>query len=372
LIKKILLRGLLLAAVLYALWLAVLILRFPIPSQPPPEGIEGELRGAYHIHSTFSDGKKDVDGIVRCAQEAGLDFVILVDHGRPNHDVLACQGRRGGLLVLAGSELSVSRGHLVGMGISGHEGFFPQEAEGAAYAIRAASGFSVIAHPYSRVPWSWGEDVGYSGMEIISAYSAVGDKPLRILPYLPVFPLKPHTVMLRMLRRPEANLGKWDRLTEDSEIYGYYSVDAHLLYRPLLSLLNLHVLLDPVPGEGFGEARARIFKALREGRFFNSVNAAAYAGGFRFYAEGQSGRIGMGEVRKWGEAISLHVEAPFRRPLRLVLLRNGGIVGETTEGRLTHRVDAPGVYRVEVYLNGRSPLRREVPWILSNPIFVRK
>ena len=32
----------------------------------------------------------------------------------------------------------------------------------------------------------------------------------------------------------------------------------------------------------------------------------------------------------------------------------------------------PGVYRVEVYLQEKSPLRPEVPWIISNPIWVEK
>jgi len=32
----------------------------------------------------------------------------------------------------------------------------------------------------------------------------------------------------------------------------------------------------------------------------------------------------------------------------------------------------PGVYRVEICLRGGSPLARDFPWIISNPIFIRE
>lgn len=371
-IKKILLRGVLFLAVLYCIWLAAGILRYPASSGIRLGRQGNEWRGAYHIHSSLSDGKKTVEEIVSEAQRASLDFIILVDHGSPNRETLDAQGRAGDLFVLAGSELSVSRGHLVGLDISDYEGVFPQNAEGAAYAIRAASGFSVIAHPYSRVPWSWGENVGYSGIEIVSAYSAVGKNPVLALPYLPALLIKPRFALLRLLRRPEANLRKWDRLARSAPIYGYFGLDAHLLYRPLLSFLNLHVLFDQSPGDDFFEAGARIFSALRRGRFYNGVDAAAPAGGFRFHGSGKAGRIRMGEELDWEEGMTLHVKAPFDRRSRIELLRNGRIIEETKDRALAFAVRQPGVYRVEVYLEGGTPLPKDVPWIVSNPIFIRK
>jgi len=371
-IRKFILRGILFLAILYCLWLTVGILRYKSPSLKPSARLGKEMRGTYHIHSSLSDGKKSVEEIAAEAQRASLDFIILVDHGSPNRESLDAQGKAGDLLILAGSELSVSRGHLVGLDISDYAGVFPQDAEAAAYAIRAASGFSVIAHPYSRVPWSWGEHVGYSGMEIVSAYSALRKKPARALLFLPAFVFKPHFVLLRLLKRPEANLRKWDSLARNAPIYGYFGVDAHLLYRPLLSFLNLHVLLDQAPGEKFLEARSQIFSSLREGRFYNSVNAAAPAGGFRFHGSRKAGLIRMGEELDWEEGLALQVEAPFDRRFRIELLRNGRTVGETRDRELAHAVRQPGVYRVEVYLEGGTPLPKDVPWIVSNPIFVRK
>lgn len=370
--KKIFLRSIGILLILYTVWLAQGILRFNPLRQPSPADGLVELRGAYHIHSTFSDGKKSVEEIILTAQRNSLDFIILVDHGRPNTDVLKCQGRYNDLLVLAGSELSVSRGHLVGLGIDDFKGEFSQQAENAAYGIQAASGFSVIAHPYSRVPWSWGENVGYSGLEILSAYSAVEKNLVRALPFLPAFPFRPHYVLLRILDRPDANFRKWDSLAQKAPVYGYFSVDAHMLYRPLLSFLNLVVQLEEAPSKVFPEARAQIFNALRRGRFYNVIHAAAAAGGFRFQGSGKAGRFDMGAQIKWEKGMSLHVQAPFLRTGRVLLLHNGNPIQETREKKMSYSVGDSGVYRVEIYLKGYSPLPKNVPWIVSNPIFIRK
>ena len=39
------------------------------------------VRGAYHVHSSRSDGTGTVDEIAAAAARAGLQFVIITDHG---------------------------------------------------------------------------------------------------------------------------------------------------------------------------------------------------------------------------------------------------------------------------------------------------
>ena len=46
---------------------------------PAPAG--AVVRGAYHIHSQRSDGSGTVDSIAAAAARAGLQFIILTDHG---------------------------------------------------------------------------------------------------------------------------------------------------------------------------------------------------------------------------------------------------------------------------------------------------
>jgi hypothetical protein len=209
-------------------------------------------------------------------------------------------------------------------------------------------------------------------MEILSAHSAVEKNIRRALPYLPVFPFKPNYILLRLLNRPEKNFRKWDSLGLRTPLYGYFSVDAHLLYRPLLSLLNLFVLMDRPVSENFPTARDQVFDALRLGRFYNAVNGAAAAGGFRFYALRETRRFEMGEESLHGGDVTLHVDAPLNRPRTIRLIHNGLPIRQTDTEVLRHIVRDIGVYRVEVYLKGSSPLAENVPWIVSNPIFIRK
>lgn len=39
-----------------------------------------DYKGACHIHTEYSEGSIPVSEVIKSAQEAGLDFVILSDH----------------------------------------------------------------------------------------------------------------------------------------------------------------------------------------------------------------------------------------------------------------------------------------------------
>jgi len=407
-LKRAIGRGLLVAAAVYVAWLGVQIAAYRVwRAADPAEGtgipdIAGgqplyEVEGVYHVHSKNSDGFGTVDHIARAASRAGLDFCILTDHGRPNRASLAAQGWRDGVLVLAGSELSVNRGHLVGMGFrllpDGRAGAsqpdFSHRAEDAVQEIRARGGLAVIAHPYSKVRWTWGEASDYAGLEIINADTMVKDNLRRLIPYLPALLIRPGLPLLKALDPPDAETRKWDERGAGARVFGYFSADAHLFYRPLFGFLHLHVLLDaplPRPGEDFDAAFDRIFAALREGRFYNAVEAAAEADGFRFEVRTAEGaRFRMGAEAEIDRAFFAGPDgvAPFRAPVLAVdapfpfrhairLLRDGAVVDEAGAGRtLVYRVPEPGTYRVEVYLKARSPLGHDVPWIVSNPITLR-
>ena len=55
---------------------------------------------------------------------------------------------------------------------------------------------------------------------------------------------------------------------------------------------------------------------------------------------------------------------------RMDLKRNGEVVSSTKENELRVASPEPGVYRVEVYLEDHPLLAGDVPWILSNPLFI--
>ncbi len=370
--KKIFLFTLLILIFLYLCWLGFHLIRFKTYKGYPQEDSSLEIEGAYHIHSVFSDGRKSVEDIAMLAAQASLDFIILTDHGRPNYESLASQGWKEDVLVLAGSELSVSRGHLVGLGFTSPPRPFSQNAEQAVYEIGSQGGFSIISHPYSKVRWSWGEFIDYSGVDIMNGDTMLKLNFLSSLPYLPALLLKPEFTLLKMLDSPQRNLKKWDELNRIHPIYGYFSVDAHLLYRPLLSLFRLHLLLGKPLSTDFKTARSQVYEALKRGRFYNTIDAAAQGEGFRFWGKQGEKTIPMGSVAELTTPVRLHIEAPFPFRKEIHIIRGGKNILRSQEEALFYSAQEPGIYRVEIFLKERTPLGKDIPWIVSNPIFLKE
>lgn len=357
---------------LYVVWLGFHLLRFQTYEGDLSKGSELDIQGAYHIHTVFSDGQKTIDEISELAAKTALDFIIITDHGNPNRESLAEQGWKAGVLVLVGSELSTNRGHLVALGFTPPDQPFSRVAERAVEEITSAGGMSIIAHPYSKVRWTWGPQAAYSGIEILNSYSPLHRKFVSTIPYLPTLLVRPEYWLLKILDAPAANLKKWDELNSTHPVYGFFSTDAHLLYRPLLPFFRLHLRLRQPLSSSFEKARDQVLRALKKGRFYCAVDAAAEANGFRFWAETEGGNIPMGARTKFRTPLRLRIKAPFPFAKESRLIHNGENIKSSRKNNFTHEVTEPGLYRVEVYLRERSPLGKDVPWIISNPIFLRR
>jgi len=370
--KKKILLSILALFLLYIILLSFNLLRFKTYKAPESKSSPLEIEGVFHIHTAFSDGRKSLDEIAKLASQADLDFIILTDHGNPNYESYSSQSWKEGVLVLAGSELSVSRGHLVALDFERPSRNFSQNAEDAFYEIKAGGGFTIISHPYSKTQWSWGKFIEYSGIEIINGDTALKKNIIASIPSFPALLIKPEYALLKMLDRPYRNLRKWDELNNLHPIYGYFSLDAHLLYRPGLNLLRLHLLLQTPLSEDFDTAQHQVFEALRKGRFYNSVHAAAYAYGFRFNGEEGGKTIQMGSTALLDSAVTLHIKAPFPFAKEIHLVHNGKKIFSSDEESISYEAAHPGIYRIEVYLTERSPLGKNIPWIVSNPIFLRE
>ena len=356
--KKIL-RIFLILVMIYTMWLGIGILSYKQHDSTPIQDSLHEVQGVYHIHTTLSDGTKTPVEIAKIASSASNDFIILTDHGNPNFESLSAEGWKESVLVLAGSELSTSRGHLVALDFDLPKSNFFQNADRAAYQVQRLNGFSIIAHPYSKIQWTWGDSLYSSGIEIINADSMLKNRIWRWIPFTPSLILRPQYFLLKILNVPKKNLFKWDSLSQSHQIYGYYSTDAHLLYKPLMSFLRLHLLLDKPLSSEFEAAKKQIFDALKQGQFYSAIDAAAQAEGFRFWAAD-------------GESHTLHIQLPLSISKETHLIFNGQSILQSPDDTIEFQVENSGVYRVEVYLKERSPLNKRIPWILSNPIFVKE
>jgi len=356
--------------VVYFVWLFVGIFSYRQHEASPVTAYQWEAEGAYHIHSTLSDGTKTPDAVAKVAARSSLDFIVMTDHGNPNREARQYEGWREGVLVLAGSELSTNRGHLVALGYERPERRFSQNADSAAHRIRQLNGFTVIAHPYSKTHWTWGDILAADGLEIINADTMLKRNVTRWLPFLPGALVSPKFFTLKILDFPEQNMRKWDELGLHHRIYAYFSTDAHALYGTLFDFLRIHLLLSEPLSVEFEKARHQVLESLKEGRFYNAIEAAAEADGFRFWAETDEKSILMGGSETVSASLIFHVSAPFPFSTETRLLHNGQTVYRSSEELMDYRSEKPGTYRVEVYLTERTPLSKRMPWIVSNPIFI--
>lgn len=352
----------------------------PLVGSPIDDGY-ARASGVVHVHTTYSDGGGTPAEVVQAARAAGLDFVAITDHNTV--EALPLEGYREGVLVLVGTEISTTKGHLLGLGIERQPKYmFSREARDGLLDVRDLGGFSFAAHPMSPAPdfaWSGWEVGGPWGMEIIngdSAWRRAGR--LRLATTVPLYYVNPTYAMLRLLRPVPETLERWDSLLAERDVVGILGADAHARlpisdgsqlrlpsYEAVFSLGRNHLLLDePLSGDAEAD-RDAVLAALRDGRFYIGFDGLAPADRFSFVVESAGGHrwtMGQSVTHRPG----LRARAGGRLPAgsRVRLLRDGETIAESEE-LLDVELPGPGVYRVEVHVDAWAG-----PWVLTNPIAV--
>ncbi len=89
----------------------------PAPARRPRRALPAEpghtwLAGDLHCHTVHSDGALTVDEVAGLAAAGGLDFLAVTDHNTVSHHrELPAAGRRAGVLLLPGQEVTRDAGH---------------------------------------------------------------------------------------------------------------------------------------------------------------------------------------------------------------------------------------------------------------------
>ena len=327
-----------------------------------------EVVGAVHIHTTHSDGALDVASVVDEGRAAGLDFLLVTDH-----NTLAAKAQEGyheDLLLIVGTEVSTDTGHILGFGFDPPAYRFPRRAIEVLRDIHDLGGTAVVAHPTSprdTLAWADLSTPGAWGIEVLNGDTQwrMAGIPRMLLSGL-LYPFNPQYALARLLTRPAAAL-LWDELLARRHAPGIVGVDAHTRlpsYAAVFGVARNHVVLGaPLTGDGPRDAAA-VTGALAAGRTYIGIDGIAPVGGFFFTAE----RGG----RSWtmGDTVAPHPDLALRaggaaHPDAVYHLLQDGEVTASAAGGLDVEVARAGVYRVEVMLPGWN-----VPWIMSNPIYV--
>lgn len=332
---------------------------------PPPTTVFG----AYHIHTTRSDGSGSIDDVAKAAADAGLQFVILADHGDATRAPEA-PAYRHGVLVIDGVEVSIREGHLVVLGLREAAPYpLGGESRDVIEDAHRLGAWTIAAHPDSgKRDLRW---TGRSadGIEWINADSEWRDDSSRKLLQAALhYVVRPAPAIASLFARPQSTLRRWESWARSRPIVGLAAVDAHarigldeqsepraartILARPSYEDMFRTVvqgvwLPDPPSGDAARDA-ARILDALRTGQTYSAVTAIAAPA--------------VLTVTRTTDAVEAAVEGA---PDAVVSVWHRGRELVATTGKARAAVTDPGLYRIEVRWPGQ-----DVPWIVSAPVFV--
>lgn len=347
-----------------------------------------EYVGSIHMHSKYSDGSGTVEDIVGFAQEVGLDYLILTDHNTLRAKDEGKEGWYGKTALLVGAEINdkKNQNHYLAIGIN--ETFSSRlPAKEYVKKVNEANGIGFIAHPHEErssmaehppYPWTDWKIDDFTGIEIWNHMSEWMEGLTEQNKYNSfVHPLK------TIVGPPKKTLKAWDDLNQKRRVVGIGGIDAHahkinLLgffevevfpYKVLFKSIRTHILTEqPLKRSKkkneFEEDKNSLYNSLKLGKCFISNYYHADAKGFRFFAQDSSKIYHMGENVEFKSNIRLRVILPNMSGT-IKLIRNGRKIDEIENIDAEFRIQIPGAYRVEVYLDGKA-------WIFSNHIRIER
>ena len=360
----------------------------PLPAPPP--GIAAPVRGAVHIHTRRSDGSGTVDRVAAAAARAGLQFIIVTDHGdgtrKPDPPSL-----RSNVLVIDAVEISTWGGHVLALGLPKAPYPLGGEARAVIEDIARLGGFSIIAHPVNdKASAQWVEwTAPFDGMEWLNLDSEWRDETVAALARVAfAYPFRHVESLASLLDRSDPAMARWDALTRRRRVVAVAGADAHARvglnaeepyrrgvsipvpgYEALFRTFSVALPQLTLSGDPAADAAA-VIGEVRAGRVFSSIDGIAARPLFSFTATSGAHRVSGGDVLPLDGPVTLRVAAQAPANARIVLFKDGAVARDATAASLEHEAGiAPAVYRVEVSLPG-APGQPQVPWIVSNPIYV--
>ena len=364
-----------------------------MPPQPQrlaaPDG--SGVRGAIHIHTKRSDGSGTPEEVAAAAARAGLQFIVLTDHG----DGMRTPSRpayHSGVLVVDCVEVSGDDGHVVALGLPKMPYPLRGEVRDIVDDVARMGGMSIAAHPGSPKPGlRWTEWTSpFSGLEWLNGDSESRDEGWSIARTLLTYPFRAAPSLAAMLDRPEAILTRWDALTARRRVVGLAGTDAHARLDVRGDESGGRLAMLPIPGyeamlrtfsmtvpgltltRDAGQDAAALLDAIRQGRVYSTVDALATPAALSFSAVRSGMTWAMGDFVPPADGdIELRIDSNAPADSTIVLMKNGTPAATATGRSLRQNVaSSPAVYRIEIQLRG-APGKPPVPWVVSNPIYVR-
>lgn len=349
-----------------------------------------DFKGVIHVH-TFLGGHSTgtFDELVDGAGKNALDFVVMTEHVEKHYDTAAMtlQNVHNGVLFVNGNELSTKTDDrfLLVPGAADANQAHLSETPDFLQKARVNNQLAFVTYPEKFKSW----DAEFDGVEVFSLHTNAKqmNPALFLFDVIWSYYSYPELTFARYFIRPNSNLQKFDEVSAQKRITLFGAADAHsnlgfhLLgddagnkiinlkfdrYETIFRLVRQHVLIE----NGKELNRENLLEALRQGHSFIGFDVLSDTSGFTFAAENGSETKIMGDEINLQNGVRLKANAPLAA--RFLIFKNGAKVFEEAEKtEIVFETKEAGTYRAEVYLDTLGAPFDRVPWIISNPIYIR-
>jgi len=391
-----------------------------------------EYRAVLHAHAEdapHTGGTRPE--LLAAANRAGVSVVMLTDHVRPERDFIndSWRGFHDGVLFIPGAEdqgfLSFPMKSIKGNEMKPIKGIEAGKREQYIATVREGGGNIFLSHVEERFDWPTDQ---LDGLEIYNHHTDVKTEgafnlwlqgtltdPVRLPQLVVALNEYPEEVFGAQQDYLADILAKWDRDAQQHRLTGVAANDCHhnqvftvtaidestvevgyITSKPTTTRITTDKVRGVAalvkgrrPGELIAKldfdpyerslryvsthilahelSEAAVRDALRSGHAFVAHDWLCDSTGFAFVAmKGGKRAAVMGDEVKLGGALVLRAATPVKCTMKLI--RNGEVIQTTNSTRIDSDVKAPGVYRIEAWLEVDGEQR---PWIYSNPIYVR-
>jgi hypothetical protein len=352
------------------------------PSHDPPYR---DLAGVIHVHTALGGhSRATLEELIEGSK--GLDYVVITEHTANLLDTaaLTLNGTYEGTLFVGGNELDTHSGDRLLLIPGTHEAYLRRNVETPEFLapFQKEGRLAFVAYPDRFHSWN---TANVDGIEVFNLSTSTRDVNYVLFIFDMLWAYRNHSdlTLATHLSRPDENLKKYDEAAKTRRLTLFAGSDAHSniglnflgdetgkkvlglkfdRYADVFRVVRTHVLLE----NGKDLTQATLLDALKQGHCYIGFDVLGDTKGFSFSA----GWKIQGDEVKLADGLSLNVTVPM--DARIVLLKNGHQISEAKAAReLAFTPKEPGSYRVEVFLDSFGKPFDRLPWILSNPIYVR-
>lgn len=349
-----------------------------------------DYKGVVHVHSFIGGHSTGTfEELIKAADGNGLDFVVMTEHVANEFDSAAktLNEKHGRAIWIGGNEATTSNGDkfLVLEGFDELRNLRFDSTQKVLGEIDGRGQLAFVTYPESFKSW----DADFDGIEVFSLHTnAKGMNPfLFLMDAVWSYGSYPELTMARHFQRPAENLENFDKVASARKVSLIGGNDAHSnigfhlfgddannklyeikfdRYGTIFRLMRTHVLIP----NGEVLSREAVLGALKNGRSFLGLDILGDSSGFAFYAERDGDAPVVGSELDAGTGSVLRVVSPL--PARFVIIKDGERILESDAARnLSLEAKEPGAYRVEAYLDSLGAPFDKMPWVMTNPIYVR-